>query len=104
MRSLPPQRWTLLLALLLGASPLRAEDVSGRLGLGGEAAAMKLMGGERDYSDVNPNFALHLRYGLRPSLSLELAAKALWSRPAAGEPTQATGFAWKASEEIYTSK
>lgn len=97
-------RWTLLLALLaLSADTLRAEDLSGRFGLGGEAAAMKLMGGEHDYSDVNPNFALHLRYGLRPSLSLELAAKALWSRPAASEPGDEAGFDWKATRGLYTS-
>ena len=103
MRSPLIARWMLFLALLVSASPLLAEEVSGRFGLGGEAAAMKLMGGERDYSDVNPNFALHLRYGLRPSLSLELAAKALWSRPAASEPGDEAGFDWKATQELYTS-
>jgi outer membrane protein OmpA-like peptidoglycan-associated protein len=104
MRSLPLYVPLALFALAMtAASPLRAEDVSGRLGLGAEAAAMKLMGGERDYSDVNPNFALHLRYGLSPRFSVQAAAKALWSRPAVSAPGDEAGFAWKATQDLYTS-
>ncbi len=96
-------RLALLALILVAAAPLRAEDLDGRFGLGAEAAAMKLMGGERDYSDVNPNFALHLRYGLSPHLSLEAAGKALWSRPAVSAPGDEAGLEWKATQEIYTS-
>ena len=92
-----------LLCSLATVGPARAEDVSGRFGLGLEAAAMKLTGGEHDYSDVNPNYALHLRYGLSPTLSVEGAFKTLWSRPAVSAPDEDAGFSWKATREIYTT-
>ena len=91
-----------LLCSLATVGPARAEDVSGRFGLGLEAAAMKLTGGEHDYSDVNPNYALHLRYGLSPTLSVEGAFKTLWSRPAVSAPDEDAGFSWKATRDIYT--
>ncbi|MCB1161625.1 outer membrane beta-barrel protein, partial [bacterium] len=92
-----------LLCSLATVGPARAEDVSGRFGLGLEAAAMKLTGGEHDYSDVNPNYALHLRYGLSPTLSVEGAFKTLWSRPAVSAPDEDAGFSWKATRDIYTT-
>ena len=88
--------------LIVLAAPLQAADQSGRFGVGLEGAAMKLMGGDHDYSDVNPNYALNLRYGLSPHLSFEGAVKALWARPAVLSPDDDAGFEWTAHRELYT--
>ncbi len=89
--------------LMLMALPGLAEDLDGRFGVGVESAAMKLVGGERDYSDVNPNYALNIRYGVSPHLSLEGAGKALWLRPAATFPGDEVGLEWTAARKLYTT-
>jgi outer membrane protein OmpA-like peptidoglycan-associated protein len=90
-------------AMLILVLPAQAAELDGRLGVGMEAAAMKLVGGERDYSDVNPNYALNIRYGISPHLSLEGALKALWARPAATIPGEEMGLEWTASRKLYTT-
>jgi len=89
-------------ALLILAAPALADDVSGRYGIGIEGAAMKLVGGDHDYSDLNPNYALNLRYGLSPHLSLEGALKALWVHPGVENPGDEAGLEWHNSHGIYS--
>ena len=93
----------LVCALLLIAVTATAEDVSGRYGVGIEGAAMKLVGGDHDYSDLNPNYAFNLRYGISPHISLEGALKALWARPAATAPGDDAGLEWTASRGLYST-
>ncbi len=94
-----------LLALglfVLAATPaVRAEDTSGRTGLGFEYGFMKLLGGERDYSNVNGHASFDLRRGLSPHWSLELGLKYGWVRPGAPAGEDA-GFTFDEFENLYT--
>ena len=95
-----------LLCLALPAAPARAEDLSGRTGLGLELGAMKLTGGENDYSKVDEHATLVFRRGLSAHWSLELAVKYGWVRPgvmpSADEPHPEAGFTAESFAPLYT--
>ncbi len=95
-----------LLCLALPAAPARAEDLSGRTGLGLELGAMKLTGGENDYSKVDEHATLVFRRGLSAHWSLELAVKYGWVRPgvmpSADELHPEAGFTAESFAPLYT--
>ncbi len=89
------------LLALVAAPAARAEDASGRTGLGLEFGYMKLLGGERDYSNVDQHASFDLRRGLSRRWSLELGFKYGWVRPGA-LPGEDAGFTLDSHEPLHT--
>jgi len=88
----------ILLLLPLGAG---ADDVTGKLGIGFEFGTQKMVGGQKDYSDVHHNISGHIRYGLASHWSLELAYKGGWSHPGVTEFDEDAGFTFDSTERLY---
>jgi len=88
----------ILLLLPLGAG---ADDVTGKLGVGFEFGTQKMVGGQRDYSDVHHNISGHIRYGLAPHWSLELGYKGGWSHPGVSAFGEDAGFTIDSTQRLY---
>ncbi len=87
----------LLLPLVAGA-----DDVTGKLGVGFEFGTQKMVGGQRDYSDIHHNISAHIRYGLKPNWSLELGYKGGWSRPGIWDRGEDAGFEFGSTHDLYS--
>jgi len=92
-----------LTTVLLCAVGVQAEeDLSGRVGLGLDFGAHKLLGGNHDYSNVDQFGGLHLRYGLSSRWSLEGIMKYGTVRPGA-YPGEDAGWSFGAVYPYYTT-
>jgi len=89
------------LILLLLPLAAGADDVTGKLGSGFEFGTQKMVGGQRDYSDIHHNISAHLRYGLAPHWSLELAYKGGWSHPGVEKRSEDAGFSFPSTMDLY---
>lgn len=89
------------LIVCVAAPAALAEDTTGRTGLGLEYGAMKLLGGERDYSNLDAHYSFDLRRGLSRHWSLEFGFKYGWVRPGA-LPGEDAGFTFDSYEQLYT--
>lgn len=87
----------LLLPLIAGA-----DDVTGKLGVGFEFGTQKMIGGQRDYSDIHHNISAHIRYGLKPNWSLELGYKGGWSHPGIDKRSEDAGFSFPSTMDLYS--
>ncbi len=92
---------SLMIGALL-ALPAAANDLAGRTGLGGQIGIQKLVGGERDYSNVDQNVALWLRHGFSPHWSVEAGAEYGWIRPGALRGEDA-GFTFDSVHAFYNT-
>jgi outer membrane protein OmpA-like peptidoglycan-associated protein/opacity protein-like surface antigen len=90
-----------LLALAL-VPPAAAEDLTGRYGFGIEGGYMKLILGDRDYSNVDQFMGLHLQRGLSPRWSLGLALKYGYVRPGVTDPAEDAGLTLDSGAGFYT--
>ncbi len=92
---------TVLLSLVF-VVPAMANNLAGRTGVGGQIAIQKLIGGDRDYSNVDQNFGLWLRHGYSPRWSAELGADYGWIRPGSLRGEDA-GFTFGSVHAFYTT-
>ena len=92
----------LLLSCLLW-TPATAEDLSGRFGLGIEGGVMKLVHGDKDYSNVDGFVGLRLRYGLSQNWVLSFSGKTGWVRPGVENPGDDAGFTFDSYSRYYTT-
>jgi outer membrane protein OmpA-like peptidoglycan-associated protein/opacity protein-like surface antigen len=91
----------LLLCLL--ATSAAAEDLTGRFGFGLEGGVMKLMHGQRDYSNISGFGGLRLRYGLSPNFVLNLSHKTGYVRPGVDTHYDDAGFTFDSYSQFYTT-
>jgi outer membrane protein OmpA-like peptidoglycan-associated protein len=89
------------LILLLLPLAAGADDVSGKLGSGLEFGTQKMLGGQRDYSNIHYNISAHIRYGLAPHWSLELGYKGGWSHPGIEKRSEDAGFSFPSTLDLY---
>jgi len=90
------------LAVVLATAPAAADDLTGRTGFGEQFGIQKLVGGDRDYANVDQNFGLWLRHGFSPRWSVEAGADYGWIRPGA-LPDQDAGFTFDSVHAFYTT-
>ncbi len=91
----------LALVCLAGVS-VQADDNPGRLGLGMDFGFHKLLGGNRDYSNVDQMGGLHFRYGLSSHWSLDTQLKYGTARPGSHLGEDA-GFTFSSIYPFYTT-
>lgn len=89
-----------LLLLLVG--PASARDLTDRWGVGAQVALQKLVGGERDYSNVDQSATLWIRDGLSPRWSLETGLRYGFVRPGALRGEDA-GLTFDSVHAFYTT-
>ena len=90
------------LVLILLAGPALAVELTERWGFGAQLGAHKLVGGDRDYSNVDQDGALWLRHGLSPHWSLDAGLRYGFVRPGALLGEEA-GFATESVHAYYTT-
>jgi len=90
------------LVLLLLAGPVLAGDLTDRWGVGAQLGVQKLIGGERDYSNVDQSAALWIRNGLSPKWSLEAGLRYGFVRPGSLRGEDA-GLTFDSVHAFYTT-